>query len=46
MPAQNGGDLIGVLAYLRHPVTGRWCFFWDDGGLGHGAKKGRDGSNG
>jgi N-methylhydantoinase B len=43
IPAQNGGDLTGVLAYLRHPETGRLCFFWDDGGVGHGAKKGRDG---
>jgi N-methylhydantoinase B len=45
IPAENAGDLVGILAYLKHPETGRYCFFWDDGGIGHGAKKGRDGMN-
>jgi N-methylhydantoinase B len=45
MPAQNGGDLVAVLAYLRHPQTGRWSFFFDLGGPGHGAIKGHDGMN-
>lgn len=45
IPAENAGDLVGILAYLKHPQTGRWCFFWDDGGIGHGAKKDRDGMN-
>jgi N-methylhydantoinase B len=45
IPAENGGDLVGVLAFLLHPQTKRWCFFWDDGGIGHGGRKGRDGMN-
>jgi N-methylhydantoinase B len=46
IPAENGGDLMGVLAFLRQPsAPGRWVFFWDDGGIGHGAKKGKDGMN-
>lgn len=45
IPAENAGDLVGILAFLLHPETKRWCFFWDDGGIGHGAKKGRDGMN-
>ena len=43
IPAENAGDLCGILAYLKHPETGRYCFFWDDGGIGHGAKDGADG---
>ena len=43
IPADNGGDLVGILAYLRQPQSGRWAFFWDDGGIGHGAKRGKDG---
>lgn len=43
LPAESGGDILGVLAYIKHPVTKRWCFFWDDGGIGHGARKGHDG---
>ncbi len=42
IPAQNGGDLAGVLAYIKQP-SGRWAFFWDEAGIGHGAKRGRDG---
>ena len=42
IPAQNGGDLAGILAYIRQP-SGAWAFFWDEAGIGHGAKKGRDG---
>jgi N-methylhydantoinase B len=45
MPAENGGDLVGVLAYVKQPETGRWAFFWDDAGIGHGAIKGKDGMN-
>jgi N-methylhydantoinase B len=45
IPAENGGDLMGVLAFLEHPDTGRWVFFWDDGGIGHGARADRDGMN-
>lgn len=45
IPAENGGDLVGILAFLQHPQTKRWCFFWDDGGIGHGGKRGRDGMN-
>ncbi|MGI9658336.1 MAG: hydantoinase B/oxoprolinase family protein [Gaiellaceae bacterium] len=43
IPAESAGDLCGILAYLKHPETGRFCFFWDDGGIGHGARKGADG---
>lgn len=42
IPAQNGGDLAGVLAYIKQP-SGRWAFFWDEAGIGHGAKRGKDG---
>jgi N-methylhydantoinase B len=42
IPAQNGGDLAGVLAYIRQP-SGAWAFFWDEAGIGHGAKSGMDG---
>lgn len=45
IPAESAGDLCGILAYLKHPETGRFCFFWDDGGIGHGAKDGADGMN-
>jgi N-methylhydantoinase B len=45
IPAENGGDLVGILAFIQHPQTKRWCFFWDDGGIGHGGKRGRDGMN-
>jgi N-methylhydantoinase B len=45
MPAQNGGDLVAVLAYLRRPKTGNWTFFFDLGGIGHGAIAGADGMN-
>jgi N-methylhydantoinase B len=45
MPAQNGGDLVAVLAYLRQPKTGNWSFFFDLGGIGHGAIAGADGMN-
>lgn len=45
IPAENGGDLMGVLAFLRNPETKRWVFFWDDGGIGHGARADRDGMN-
>jgi N-methylhydantoinase B len=45
IPAMNGGDLAGVLAYIAQP-DGRWAFFWDEAGIGHGAKRGRDGMNG
>jgi N-methylhydantoinase B len=44
MPAQNGGDLVAVLAYLRQP-NGNWGFFFDLGGIGHGAVAGADGMN-
>ena len=43
IPAENGGDIMNFLAYLRHPVSGRLCFFFDLGGLGHGALRDRDG---
>ena len=46
IPAMNGGDLAGVLAYIRQPESGRWAFFWDEAGIGHGAKRGKDGMNG
>ncbi len=42
IPAQNGGDLAGILAYIKQP-SGRWAFFWDEAGIGHGAKRGKDG---
>ncbi len=42
IPAQNGGDLAGILAYIRQP-SGAWAFFWDEAGIGHGAKEGKDG---
>ena len=45
IPAQNGGDLAGVLAYIRQP-SGAWAFFWDEAGIGHGAKRGLDGMSG
>lgn len=43
VPAENSGDIVGVNALLRHPVTKRWVYFWESGGLGHGAMKGSDG---
>ncbi len=43
IPAENGGDIMNFLAYLRHPLSGRLCFFFDLGGLGHGALRDRDG---
>jgi N-methylhydantoinase B len=46
IPAQNAGELAGILAYIRQPRSGRWAFFWDEAGIGHGAKRGGDGMNG
>jgi N-methylhydantoinase B len=44
IPAENAGDNPGVLVLLQQPTRpGRLSFFWDDGGIGHGAKKGKDG---
>ena len=43
VPAENSGDIIVALAYLKDPVTRRLSFFFDLGGLGHGAVSGKDG---
>jgi N-methylhydantoinase B len=45
IPADNGGDLAICSAWLRHPVSNRWCLFCEFGGLGMGAVEGRDGMN-
>jgi N-methylhydantoinase B len=44
-PADNGGDLMGLLGYISDPDTGRLHFFYDDAALGHGATSARDGMN-
>lgn len=43
IPAENGGDLVTAVAYLRDPVTGKFAMWADGGALGHGAIKGSDG---
>jgi N-methylhydantoinase B len=45
IPAENGGDLVMALAYLKQPVSGRFGFFFDIGALGHGATRDSDGMN-
>jgi N-methylhydantoinase B len=43
IPAENGGDLVTAVAYLRHPKTGKLAMWADGGALGHGAIDGADG---
>lgn len=43
VPAEGAGDLVSIMALLKQPDSGRWAFFFDDGGTGHGAMKGKDG---
>jgi N-methylhydantoinase B len=45
IPAENGGDGVFSLAYVKDPETKRISFFVDLGGLGHGALHDRDGMN-
>ena len=45
IPAENGGDLVTAVAYLRHPATGKLAVWADGGALGHGAVNGADGMN-
>ena len=45
IPAETGGDLMAVLAYVEDPSTGHSSFFIDLGGLGSGALCDRDGTN-
>jgi N-methylhydantoinase B len=45
IPAENGGDLMGLLAYIEDPETKRLHFFYDDASLGHGATESHDGMN-
>jgi N-methylhydantoinase B len=46
VPAQNGGDLVVALAYIRDPATARVSFFLDLGGIGLGAVHDADGTHG
>ena len=43
IPAENGGDLVTAVAYLRDPVSGKLAMWADGGALGHGAIDGSDG---
>src|SRR5207237_5238780 len=43
VPAENAGDIMNFIAYLRDPKTGRLCLFFDLGGLGYGALPDHDG---
>lgn len=43
IPAENGGDLVTAVAYLRDPKSGKLTMWADGGALGHGAVDGSDG---
>lgn len=45
IPAENAGDLVSILAYVKQPESGNLAFFFDDAGIGHGAMRGADGMN-